>query len=189
MTAATTQDLDLDAWSQHPLVTTAVRRLGDEYSAADLLFELHDIMTGLEDRFPTVPFRTILACHNPGAPHERLKIRKAMSAAGVADDQITLLIGDEDPFGEQEFQLALADVPAKELCQRHGRTKTIAAQIRGLRTPYTDGERKVLEVIGDEPTVNKAEVSRRTGLTIDLIRKTIRKRRYQAWLETQGVEL
>lgn len=184
-----TDDLDLETWSQHPLVTTAARRLGPSYQAVDLLFELHGLMTGLEDRFPTIPFREVLACHNPGSPTDRKRIHREMTQAGVSPQDIYTLIGDpDDTLGEQEFQLALDDVPRKVLIERHGRSHAQAEAIRGVRTPPTPKELLVLDSVGDAPITNKAQLARDLGTTLDVVRKALRKRRYWAWLDQQDID-
>lgn len=178
----------VETWSQHPLVTTATRRLGDNYSALDLFEELHGIMTDLEDRFPSIPFADILACHDPGTVRNRQQIQTTLIAAGVTKDNIEALIGPvpNDGLGVSEYQLALSNVEHKDLIKHYGYSVTTAGLIRSLRQPITAIENRVLDMLDKFPDMSMAELERRLKLNRSTVRKAVRKGRYQLWAQRQG---
>lgn len=176
--------LGLTQWLEHPLVREAQRGLSDDSSPIDLLVNLYNVLTELDERFPGIPYRTIL-----GAPTEpnKAKVIALMKEAGVSSEDICLATaqcGFDGALDESIFPMVRDQKPMQAWIDE-GHTPGRARELMRLHKPLSEKEQRAWKLI--EEGYTHGEVRRRTGLSRPTIRSAGRKIQYQLWLAAQHV--
>jgi hypothetical protein len=182
MATGTISEEDLDRWSQHPVVGEALGRIGDGYSALDLLSATHEVMTDLEVRFPGLNYNQIFNGHKDPDPQRLIGTARA---CGASKEDLELVFGPSTHVNEQlgpdEYELVHQGLMPAEI-QKLGYGKDLACRISALRHPVTDTEQEVLDYMDATPGVSGLETSRRLNVNPSTVRQAQRKRRYRQWL-------
>lgn len=112
-----------DAWLESPLVVEAMARAerwGGSVSAADVLFELHDLMTRLEEACPGVPFDKILGAASPsGDLDAQVKVVDMLVRQGHDLTEVVEILG-RDAFDAWLAQERDSGATWKQLGERLG---------------------------------------------------------------------
>lgn len=174
------------AWITHPIVRAVYEEVGD--APLELLVRLRDVLLDLEDRFPGVPFGTMLDPPDPGS-EDAARLRAELLANGASKGDVRSLVGvvpphrstPKDHFGEFEFQLAHADIPRRELEKQYGQHYAVA--VRAIAVPLTEQDEEILALY--DSGFSKARVARELGIAKYAVPRALRRRRYQEWLAEQ----
>jgi len=176
--------LKLDEWFDHPLVREAQRGLKDDSSPIDLFVNLYGVLTELDERFPGIPYRTVLAAPTAsGLDKNALALQ--MREAGVSDDDIQLVTAQCGLDGELDESLfpMVRDRQPLGAWLDHGVSTGAARNFMRLHRPLTAKEQRAWELIKEGYTIG--EIHRTTGLGRPTIRSAKRKIQYQLWLAAQ----
>jgi hypothetical protein len=175
---------EVEDWLDNPLVKRAFESVPDETPLLDVLEKLLETLHGLEDRFPGVPFRTILSAHEPSP--DRLRIIGTLRRTGATDEDIQLVFGncgviptDADLVDEKAFEMVAAGATTQDLIDA-GYTRTAAENISAVKNPLTKSEQVALDLLLRED-VSFGEAARRLGFSRVTPRRAMRKHRFQEW--------
>ena len=174
----------LDEWSNSPIVEEALGRLGDDYSARDLMLSVHDVMTGLEDRFPGLTFDQVFNADT--LPSQECAVRTAR-ACGASDADLALIFDitsprADDEIGVAEFELCRAGYSIEDLVNEFGFTKTAAGDIHRLDVPLSEGQERIVAYMDEHPLASYGEIARELAVSRNTVRLAARKQRYRRWI-------
>ncbi len=176
-----------ERWLDHPLVKEAERGLDDEYSPLDLLASLHDVLSTLDERFPGIPYQTILECKSFDTS-DRSRIARTMRAAGVSLADVELVTGlpqTESTYSNRNEMFELVRLGNKP---RHfealGYSKSMSKLLSRLRRPITELEARVIEKL--KQGMSDKEIRMVTGVSLRSVTDTRLKWEYRKWLERRS---
>ena len=83
------------AWYEHPVTRVARAELDEPPSAGDLLGTMYDLLVELDERFPGLPMREVLA--SGGAAPTLGELREGLESAGVPAAKATEALRGRPP--------------------------------------------------------------------------------------------
>jgi DNA-binding NarL/FixJ family response regulator len=180
-------DRTLEAWIDHPLVREAAYQAQQKHRGAgvvELLESLSCVLAEFDERFPGVPYRTVLeAQSNPDI--DRGDLKRAMRSAGARPEDISLVLGTTLPNGELSPTVfaQIRDWPTAATWVAAGYVKSTGFRMMRLKNPLTETERRAADLLAEGHSISSA--SRQLGVAVETVRVAKNKLSYQGWLASQ----
>ena len=178
--------VDMKVWLDNPIVAAAARR--QRHPNVLSLFEsLHTVLHDLEDRFPGVPFRTLLSASSGERPANFIE---TLHAAGCDPDDIAIVaehtgcsapaINIDEPANNRErLRMELADDIAAGLdVDRSKWNREDWARAHAMPTPMSTVQRRVCATVLEGQFRTMKSIAAELEISPSTVRQTVIKLRY-----------
>ena len=141
--------MEIDRWMKNPMVKEAARKAkGDTLGTLEVLL---DTMNELEDRFPGVPFETILS-RAGGRPDN---LRERLRGVGACEADIAIVCGEHAPMAEaiadsrkELWALASSGLSRQDMLAL-GHSVSYVTNARNLPEPMSERQELALQMVAD----------------------------------------
>lgn len=178
--------VDMEVWLSNPIVASAARR--QRHPNVLSLFEsLHSVLHDLEDRFPGVPFRTLLSTSSSDRPANFVEV---LAEAGCDPDDIAIVaehsgceptaINIDEPANNRErLRMELADdISAGLDVDRSKWNREDWARAHAMPTPMSDVQRRVCAAVLEDQFRTMKSIAAELAISPSTVRQTVIKLRY-----------
>ena len=177
--------VDMKVWLDNPIVAAAARR--QRHPNVLSLFEsLHTVLHDLEDRFPGVPFRTLLSTSASDRPANFIE---TLHAVGCDPDDIAIVaehtgcdapaINIDEPANNRErLRMELADDIAAGLGDRSKWNREDWARAHAMPTPMSTVQRRVCATVLEGQFRTMKSIAAELKISPSTVRQTVIKLRY-----------
>jgi len=178
--------VDMRVWLSNPIVAAAANRQRNP-DVLSLFVSLHSVLHDLEDRFPGVPFRTLLSTSSSDRPDNFIE---TLHAAGCDPDDIALIaehtgceptaINIDEPANNRErLRMELADdIVAGLDVDRSKWNREDWARAHAMPTPMSSLQRRVCAVVLEDQFRTMKSIAAELEISPSTVRQTVIKLRY-----------
>ena len=178
--------VDMRVWLSNPIVAAAADRQRNP-DVLSLFVSLHSVLHDLEDRFPGVPFRTLLSTSSSDRPANFIEV---LTEAGCDPDDIAIVaehtgctapaINIDEPANNRErLRMELADdIVAGLDVDRSKWNREDWARAHAMPTPMSSVQRRVCAVVLEGQFRTMKSIAAELKISPSTVRQTVIKLRY-----------